>query len=99
VEGAEELAVQVHATLALLPGFTLADRKPLIERALDDYYASLRASWADENTTIVRQSGVEQRILAVPGILDVTETRINGQTGNLTLHPRALPVSGGLQIV
>jgi uncharacterized phage protein gp47/JayE len=99
VEGAGELAVQVSTTLTLLPGFTLAGRQPLIERELEDYYASLRAAWDTERTTIVRQSGIEQRILAVPGILDVTGTRINGQTGNLTLSPGVLPVSGGLQFV
>jgi uncharacterized phage protein gp47/JayE len=99
VAGAEDFAVGVRTTLVLLPGFSLADRQPFIERALDAYYASLRAVWADDNTTVVRQSAVEQRILAVPGILDVTGTRINGQTGNLTLQTRALPISGGLQFV
>jgi uncharacterized phage protein gp47/JayE len=96
VEGAEEFEVDVSANLILLPGFSVADRQPLILRALEDYYASLRASWADENATILRQSGVEQRILSVPGILDVTNTQINGQSGNLTLNRSALPVAGGV---
>jgi uncharacterized phage protein gp47/JayE len=99
VEGAEELEVEISAALTLLPGFSLADRRPFIERALDEYYSSLRAAWDDERVTIVRRSAVEQRILSVPGILDVTGTQINGQTGSLILNTNALPVTGGMQLV
>ena len=56
------------------------------------YYSELNATWARESNLIVRISQIEARLLAVPGIVDITGTKINNQTSNLTLDKDAVAV-------
>ena len=96
VRGAAELTVNISAAFVFAPGYGWAAVKPMIERAAADYMADLRSRWADETATVVRVSGLEQRFLSVPGVLDVTGTRLNGAAQNLTLAPEALPKPGSV---
>ena len=96
VRGAEEAAVHISTAFVFAPGCEFESVRPLLERSAEDYFAALRARWPDEETLIARVSGLEQRFLTVPGVVDMTGTRLNGAAGNLALPPNALPVLGGL---
>ena len=65
-----------------------------VRNAIAAYLLTLRQSWADEDNTIVRVAQIENRILGITGIIDVSDTTINGSTENLTLGRDEVPVLG-----
>jgi uncharacterized phage protein gp47/JayE len=99
VRGAQAAAVNITASFAFLPGYSFLPSLPLLEAAAEVYFAERRAVWADEDGLIIRVSGLEQRFLAVPGVLDVTGTKLNGQTGNMQLGANMIPVLGSVEHV
>lgn len=96
VKGAAETTVNITASFAFYPCYDWALVKPAAEQAALGYITELRDRWADEETTVVRLSGLEQRLLAVPGILDITNTALNGTGKNLTLPVGNLPKLGSV---
>ena len=58
-------------------------------------FRSLRKTWADNPYLVVRISQIETRILSIPGVVDIGNTRINAKADNLTLGKFEVPVFGG----
>lgn len=56
------------------------------ETAVQSYFAELSRAWADTDTLVIRVSQIETRILGVPGVIDITNTKINGSATNLSLE-------------
>ena len=55
-------------------------------------------SWADQNEAlVVRISQVESRLLGITGILDIANTKINGEAANCTLTLDHIPVLGTIE--
>lgn len=96
VESAKPVTVQVTTTVTFEEGYSWSNLKSLIMDAVDAYLLELRQAWADSTQTIVRVSQIETRILAVNGVLDISGTKINGSTSNLTLGRYEIPVIGGV---
>ncbi|MDR0294326.1 MAG: baseplate J/gp47 family protein [Oscillospiraceae bacterium] len=96
VRGAREAEINITAGFALSAGYDWAAVRPQAEKAAADYIGELRGQWAGEDATVVRLSGLELRFLAVPGILDVTGTKLNGAAKNLTLPAGSLPKPGSV---
>ena len=94
VVGVEEIEIDVEPQITLQTGYTWADVKPSVEAAINDYFAELRSQWADSQTLVVRISQIEVRILAITGIVDVQNTKLNGQQQNIELGPYEIPVLG-----
>lgn len=65
-----------------------------VKNAIAAYLLTLRQSWADEDNTIVRIAQIENHIMGIPGIIDITGTTINGVEENLTLGRDEIPVLG-----
>ena len=97
VEGVSETAVSMETTLAYQDGWAWDDVKPHAEAAVDGYFHELAEGWAEqEGGLVVRVSAVEMRLLGCPGVLDVGDTKLNGEPENLTLDENAIPVRGDL---
>ena len=94
VVGVNEVEINVEPEITLQTGYTWDDVKPTVEAAIDDYFAELRGEWADSETLVVRISQIEVRILAITGIVDVQNTKLNGQQQNIELGPYEIPVLG-----
>ncbi len=94
VVGAAGTTINVSTTLTFQSGWDLNECKPYIEAALDGYYSELNATWANENYLIVRVAQIEARLLGITGIVDISNTKINNQTGNLSLDKDAVAVRG-----
>jgi uncharacterized phage protein gp47/JayE len=94
VRGASEAVIGIASAFTFAPGVTFDAVKPHLEREADGYFAALRDKWPDEDAIIVRVSGVEQRFLAIPGVVDMERTRLNGSAGNITLAAGQLPALG-----
>jgi uncharacterized phage protein gp47/JayE len=96
VKSALPVKVYVTATITFDEGYSWTNLQTAINDAVDAYLLELRQAWANGSYTIVRVSQIETRILAVKGVLDITNTKINGSTSNLTLGQYEVPVIGGV---
>ncbi len=96
VKSANAVKTYVTTTVTFDEGYSWNNLKTAITEAVDAYLLELRKAWADGTYTIVRISQIETRILAIKGVLDVTNTKINGSTSNLTLGKYDVPVMGGV---
>ena len=67
-----------------------------IEEVVNAYLLELRKEWSNSTQLIVRVSQIDNHILNVKGVIDVTDTKINGQTSNLTLTEFQIQVLGGV---
>ena len=71
--------------------------KPYAEEAVNGYFLEMAQGWADqEEALIVRVSQLESRLLNVPGILDVANTKINGVAANFNLPIDTIPILGAM---
>ena len=94
VVGVDEVEIDVEPQITLQTGYTWEDVKPAVETAINDYFAELRSQWADSQTLVIRISQIEVRILAITGIVDIQNTKLNGQQQNIELGPYEIPVLG-----
>lgn len=96
VEGVTDVSIDIATELTYQDGWDWASSGTYIEEAIDEYFLSLTESWENTDTIIVRISGIEQKILGCPGILDVQNTKLNGVGANLQLSKHEVPVRGGV---
>lgn len=81
------------STVLTLDGIGVENVKEDIDIALQEYLLELRKNWGASNILIVRVSQIESKILAVSNkILDISNTKINGESSNLELNCYSIPV-------
>lgn len=96
VHSASPVKIYVTTSITFDEGFGWNNLKDSIQAAVDAYLLELRQAWADGSFTVVRISQIDTRILAVKGVLDISNTKINDSTNNLTLGKYEIPVIGGV---
>lgn len=96
VESAKAKEIAVKTTLTFKPGYGWGNLQSSIEEAVSAYLLELRKEWADTSYLTVRISQIDNRILNVPGIVDIQNTSINGAKSNLDLGKYEIPVFGGV---
>ena len=94
VAGVTGTTVNITTVLTYGSGWSLEECLPYIEDMLDEYYKELNSTWAREENLIVRISQIESRMLTLPGIVDIKDTKINGSAANLELDKDAIAVRG-----
>nr|WP_207727175.1 baseplate J/gp47 family protein [Anaerosolibacter carboniphilus] len=94
VVGADESIVDIESHITFQSGYVWADVKPNVEAVIQEYFSELRQGWANAEILIIRISQLETRILNIPGVLDVQDTKINGIAQNLVLDGVEIPVLG-----
>mgnify|MGYP001400287803 CR=1 FL=1 len=98
VESAKPVTINVETMLLLDTGFTHESVLPEVQAKIEAYLDELRKSWQDTSQIIVRVALIDARILDVPGVLDVTSTKINDAAANVTLADDQVPVLGQVTI-
>ena len=96
VASAEPVQMFITTTVTFEEGYNWSNTNTAIQDAVNAYLLELRQGWADSTTIIVRISQVETRILGVKGVLDISNTTINGKASNMTLTQYEIPVLGGV---
>lgn len=89
--------VNVMAKLAYMSGYSWSSLKDAVTAKISDYLKSLATVWADGDSstkTTVYVAKLQAAVLDVPGVVDITETQLNGATGNLILNWNQIPVVG-----
>lgn len=95
VEKAEAVSVAVKTNITFDVGFGWTNLQNSIDEAISAYFEELRQGWGDAPYLIVRVSQIETRILAIKGVVDIQDTRLNDAAENLTLNKFQVPVYGG----
>lgn len=98
IAGVSGVPVEVATTVTLDGGSSVGQVQSPIEEAIAAYLLGLRQSWAAQEQIIVRVALIEAAILNVPGIIDVTNTLLNGTAGNLTLAAEEIPLMGTVTV-
>lgn len=94
VASAAGVRVNVHTRVVFESGYSWGNLKPSIDQAVEEYLLSLRKDWYRLDQTIVRIAQIENHIIGIPGIIDISDTTINGADSNLTLGTDEVPVFG-----
>lgn len=94
VTGAKETVVNISTTITYQDGYSWNDIKTYVEEIIDQYFLELSKEWENEKNLIVRISQIETRILDIAGVVDITDTEINGLTQNLILDEENIPIRG-----
>lgn len=96
VASASPVSIEVKTTVTFEEGHNWSNTKAAIAEAVDAYFLELRKNWSETSQTIVRVSQIENRILGVDGVVDVTGTKLNGTASNMTLAEFCIPKLGGV---
>ena len=86
VLGVKDKVVNVETKITFTDSFSFEDMKSQLEKALDEYFLELNKTWSDGVTLVVRIAQIETRLLALDGVLDIADTKINGVASNLVLE-------------
>jgi len=95
VKSAKAVTVNIKTTITFDTGYGWSNLQNSIDTAISDYLLELRKAWADTSSLIVRTSQIETRLLAIKGIVDIDNTKINGSANNLNMGEYEVPVFGG----
>jgi len=94
VRTADNVTVNISISITCQEGYSFNTLKTQIEAAMEAYLLEIRTAWADESASVVRISQIETRILNITGVIDITNTKINGVASNLVLDAYEIPVLG-----
>lgn len=93
VVGAGETPINVECTLDYLDTYNWDTVKDGVYSALDEYFAGLAETW-ESGAVTVRVNHINNVLMNVPGVEDVSGTKLNGGTGNLLIASENIPVRG-----
>ena len=94
VIAASETAVNISTTITYDTGYDYDGLSSYIDSAIEAYLLELRKNWENTDTIVVRILQIEAAIVQIEGIIDVTDTAINGSAKNLQLTDKSVPVKG-----
>jgi uncharacterized phage protein gp47/JayE len=94
VAGCESFTINISANFTFQIGWDWDSLKPYAEQTVDSYFLDLSKSWDSSENIIVRVSQVESRFLALTGVLDVSNVKLNNNTNNLVLTAIQIPIRG-----
>ena len=88
--------VNITTSITYQSGWSFQECKSNIEKAIDNYFLELNKTWADTDNLVVRISQIETRLLGIEGIIDISDTTLNGSSNNLILDADNIPVRGDI---
>lgn len=94
VVGVEDIVVNISSTITLESGFVWEDVKTSIENTINKHFTELKTTWDSSENIVVRIAHIESKILALTGVLDIQNTRLNNDSTNLILGPDNIPKLG-----
>lgn len=101
VSAVKETIINVSLNITYQSGYSWANIESDTLTIIDTYFKELAKQWAksvtydeDHSGVIVRISQIETRLLALPGIIDIVDTQLNGDTANIELNMESIPKRG-----
>ncbi len=99
VDTVNEVEVLIETTLTFDSGYSFETLESKISDVIDEYILEERENWGEQSHLVIRIAYIEARVLSLTGILDISNTKINGADENLTLGEFEIPVLGGVTSV
>lgn len=94
VQSVTSVPIDIKTNIVYQDGWNWSSAGSYITAAVDEYFQSLAEAWDDNTKLVVRISGIEQKILACSGVLDVQNTTLNGSASNIQLNKNEIPARG-----
>ena len=94
VDTPTEVAINISTKITYDNGYNWELCKDKIAQAVENYLLSLRKEWANNSNLVVRIAQIEAVILSVQGVIDVTGTKLNSGSENITLEEFKIPTLG-----
>lgn len=94
VMGVQSKKIDICFEAVYTVGVTFESLQSAIEAAVDRYFGELAKNWSEEEYLTVRKSQIEARLLLISGILDISQTTLNGTEENVILGEAEIPVRG-----
>ena len=94
VRTAEGVAININTNIVYDTGFSFQALQSHITKAVDEYLHQLNLAWDKNDSLVVRISNIESRILAIEGVKDISDTKLNGVASNVILDKNAIAVRG-----
>ncbi len=94
VAGAGETVVTISAHITYQNGYYFDRIQTALEKTIEEYFQELNETWGSEKNLVVRISRIESRILDLEGVLDVSDTTLNGEQHNIEIDANHIVVKG-----
>lgn len=95
VVSAEAETVNITCKCTMDDGYSWSRIADKAKEVIEAYFLELRKGWENGAVT-VRVSQIENKLLNLEGVLDVSNTALNGVESNLALLQEKIPVLGGV---
>lgn len=86
-----EKEITISGQFTFASGYSFSALESQIKEAIEKYMLELRKDWAKENA-VIRHVQVTARLLAIEGIVDIKNTKINEGADNLSLAEDEIPM-------
>lgn len=94
VKAPDALMINVQLVLVLVLGDkTVGQLAEQIKDTLNNLLLDLKKVW-EEQSIVIRVAHMDARLLDIAGVVDIQQTLLNGQSGNITLATDVVPVLG-----
>lgn len=98
VEGVTAFEIAVTANITFTAGWSYKSAKDQLKAAVDEYFLSLAQEWANEEATVVRISQIENKLINLSCVLDISGTALNGSEKNIQLADDEIPKCSGVSV-
>lgn len=99
VDTVNELKITVQTKLTLTGEATKDDIKKEIETLINNYFLELKKEWEVNDSVIVRLLRIDTILLNAAGVIDVSNTVLNGQAMNIALGKFQIPILEGVVLL
>lgn len=98
VSGVTEEVIPISTTITYASGWDWAALESHVNGAIDKYFLELKKNWQHVDALIVRISQIENRLLDLTGVIDISGTQIAGTAQNKTLGKNMIPKRGAVSV-
>lgn len=89
-----EYPINVSAGIVYDTGYSFQALRIQIISTVESYLKEIRKEWMHTDSMVVRRAQIESRIMGISGIVDISNTTLNGKQENIILDKTHIPVAG-----
>ena len=94
IKAAVAKEINISSNITYDTGYSQEDVQSQMNTEVDRYFLELAKEWENTESMIVRIAQIEARLLSITGIIDISETMLNGTAENIILGYEYIPVRG-----
>ena len=94
IKAAVAKEINISSNITYDTGYSQEDVQSQMNTEVDRYFLELAKEWENTESMIVRIAQIEARLLSITGIIDISETMLNGTAENIILGYKYIPVRG-----